>query len=246
MAVKATVSDFEDKYKAYFVVTRNGAAYKGPNYGRAVDIGGDVSYALTTGEAQALYGDTVALQVRNRQEGREWPADVQLIKAPVRLVSLSLSFNQVSRLMAEARAAENPRDKVAEAFDAAVRKHHLQPLGQFFIIPSRVLPERTNENESVRDATLDETGRFIEKKPQNIIVTADSAAELLSGTHDFCLLIEKQKPGFTAENRFFLTGLYMGYAEPGERVVNTLPVPAQDRVPISQVTSELRRLLGPP
>ena len=169
---------------------------------------------------------------------------MRLIKAPVRLISLSLSFNQVSCLMAEARSAENPRDRVAEAFDAAVRKHGLQPLGQFFIIPSGVLPERTNQDESVRDATLDQTGRFIERKPQNIIVTADSAAGLLSDTHDFCLLIEKQKPGFTAENRFFLTGLYMGYA--GERVVKTLPVPVQDRAPISQVTSQLRRLLGPP
>lgn len=237
MAVKAKVSDFEDKYKAYAVVTDNGSAYKGPDYDRAVDIGGPRSYAMTTGDIQALYGDTVALQLR---KPGGWPANPQIVERPVKLVSLSLSFNQASKLMEE--QAKTGQDLVAQAFEKAVQKHRLEPLGEFFIIPTSLLPDTPGEKETVRAATQNETKQHIENHIHQTILTVESADRLLSGVHAVAMLIEAKQPGFIGKNRFIMAGLYLG--DTGGAVKN-LPLPEQNNAPITQITSELRRLAGP-
>jgi len=240
--MKTFVTDFEGNYKAYSVTTDKGNAYKGKNYGRAVDIGSPLSRVLTTSEAQTLYGDTVALSVVNPDK---WPGKVTLLSADVKLVTLSLTFNEVVRLGKNfaaqhggAKLSEIPNngeDALSRAFRDCAVENNLVPLGQYFVSSRSLL-------ESFAPGEMPETEKGMSdacmETPNETIALFTDAGEILKDLQTMLLFNELDFPGYASTNRYYVSGLFAGSTQEAK-----LPVAAQDKAPLAMVLPELRRTM---
>jgi hypothetical protein len=247
MGLKARVSDFKGEYQTYSVLTEDGWAFKGPTYGRAVDTGHGLPessrYVLTAKDLQALYGDTMALRVINSRNKKPWPDKVEVYSESLKMISLRLSFNQVSKLMAEAAKPDNDKnpDAVYMAFHAATHGKAdtlpLVPFGRFFILPESALPQHPGQKEFVSTTTVDHALECLDKKPEKVIFTTSHATRLLMAAHELYLTAEAAKPGFVTE-RMYIAGLYRDQ----NRQPVSFPVANRNEAPITRVTSELCRI----
>lgn len=243
--MKTHLSDFEGSFKAYKVNTGNGNAYQPDHYGRDVDIGGASTITLSTQKAQAIYGDSHALTLINPDR---WPGKITLHEAPVRLVTLSMTFNEVVQMGAALAARHGGKklcditpdgsDKITRLFAEQAQAHGLMPLGQYFVtsramlesfVPGgKDLPDLEEGMEDLCMETPNETVGFFKK-----------AETILPDLHCMLLFNEGDFPGYASKNRYYVSGLFAGAFKPAK-----LPVEKQTGEAFPRVMAELHRTLG--
>ena len=210
--MKKSVTDFEGQYKAYTVETDNGGAERTNSY--AVDIGGAPDMVFSASEAAGLYGATKGLQVVNA----DWPSNVRIRAHDIKLVTLTVTFNELMRMGAEFSKKHGGQkvcqlrgqggDKISTAFAKIAAEEGLRGLGEFYVTSDKQMQALRG-----RVPEIDQDGDAVMENPAENILALSSSEAVLPELHSLVAFNEIDFPGWGSQNKFHITGVFLGQAK---------------------------------
>ncbi len=247
--MRTQVTDFEGQYKIYSVYTlEGGPASRFDDQSCGVEITGEHQRFLSTAQALSLYNDTQYLAA---QHADGWPGKVRLISADIRMITLSLNFNEIIKMGARLSQAHGgvplssltdggAAGPLAAEFAIAAAKNGLTPLGHYFVTSQKTLESFAHFSDTPQ--TELDLGEMFMNCPNETMGIFTDATTILPSLHRALLLNEIDFPGYASGNRYYITGLFTTAESEA-----ALPLPPQSGAPeepAARVFAELQRTLG--